>query len=567
MTMQVQRSDRRYQVLVALLLVALYLLPRLMHLDASVTTDEPFWLGRSANFYRAIFQGDLAATFQFAHPGVPTMWAGMVGYWFAFPEYINDYSTNLEMTFEIHNRIRASGLSELDVLIAARVSKIVLQAVIFLIAIILCHRRFGVLVAVLTGIIIALDPFLIAHDQVLHVDGLFAITSLAAVLALADAFATGRTSDRPWIIAGILAALAWLTRSTGIVLVVVLSGWMLVDLVMQRLIATRPFSEALRGHLRHALIWGMSSVLTTVGLWPALWVAPRRTLDSMLDWATMAAESGHEHPSFFHGIQQGDPGLLYYPVTLLWRLTPLTWLGVALFIGLLITGAAQRHLSSGTLRVVGMVTTFAVLYFIGMSLGEKKFDRYILPVYPVVDLMAALGFATAVTVVTGTITRYRRVVVTITLALIVAIQGGSYLSAHRYPLTYYNPLLGGLDRAVNVVRVGWGESEKEAAAFILAEASGKAVTVRTSGGRGPLLYFLHAPVVVQPHPFSTVADWESTDYYVASIQQWQRDIDGEVINYLEQFEPVKVVTVNGVPFTKVYNLEAIPPPPHLAKPV
>lgn len=562
--MRPQRTSRRFQVLAALFLAALYLFPRLMHLDASVTTDEPIWLGRSANFYLALFRGNFADTFQFAHPGVPTMWAGMIGYWFAFPDYAREYTNNFELTFEIHQRIRASGLSELDVLIAARMSKVVLQAIFFLIAIVYCHRRFGGVVATLTGIIIALDPFLIAHDRLLHVDGLFAITSFAAVMALADAFVTGWARARPWVIAGILAAFAWLTRSTGIVLVAVLAGWMLIDLVTERWSADRSFVSRFRHRLRPALIWGAAAFLATVAMWPALWVAPLRTLDFMLDWTTKAAERGHALPTFFDGtIQYGDPGLLFYPVTLLWRLTPLTLVGVALFTGFLITDAMYRHLSGGRVQTIGIATTFAVLYLIGMSLGEKKFDRYILPVYPIVDLIAALGFATAATTLIHTVTLDRRIVMATTLALIVIVQGGSYWSARLYPLDYYNPLLGGLDRAINEVRVGWGEAHKEAAEFILARAGGEEVTVRMSGTRGPLLYFLPEPVVVQPYRFETVADWESTDYYVSSIQQWQRDIRDEVIDYLEQFEPVKVVTIDGVPFIKVYKLNGIPPPPFL----
>ena len=562
-----QRTTTRWTwILAVTLLTALYLLPRLMYLDASVTTDEPIWLGRSANFYRALFQGDLADTFQFAHPGVPTMWAGMVGYWFAFPDYIDDYSTNYGITFDIHQRIRASGLHELDVLIAARVSKIVLQAVFFVIAIVFCRRRFGGAVAVLTGVIIALDPFLIAHDRLLHVDGLFAISCFAAVLALADAFATGHDTTRPWIVAGVLAAIAWLTRSTGAVLGVVVVAWMAIDLVRERSSSTQPLGTHVLGRLRAGLIWGGAALLTTVALWPALWVAPVATLGFMVEWSTKAAESGHGFPTFFNGaIQHGDPGWRFYPVTLLWRLTPLTMLGVALFLCFLVSGATRTHLTPRQVRTIGIVFTFALLYVTGMSLGAKKFDRYILPVYPIVDLLAALGLVMTAQLVMRMTRAGRQALVAAALALAIVVQGGSYLSARVYPLDYYNPLLGGLDRAVHEVRIGWGETLSETAEYILAEADGEALTVRTSSSRAPLLYFLPEPIVVEPGDFETIADWEATDYYVTSIQQWQRDIEEDVIGYLEGFDPVKVVSIDGVPFSRVYDLNDIPPPPFLAE--
>lgn len=546
------------------LLVGLYLLPRLINLDASVTTDEPIWLGRSANFYMALYEGHLADTFQFAHPGVTTMWAGMVGYWFVFPSYVTEYSGNFPLTFEIHQRIRAAGLSELDVLIATRISKILLQAIFFMIAIAFCQRRFGTLVALLTGIIIALDPFLIGNDQVLHVDGLFAISSFAAAMALANAFVIGPSQTRPWVIAGILAALAWLTRSTGLALIVVLAGWLLLDFITARRQAGKDTERRVWFYIRPALFWLGAALITTFALWPALWVAPRTTLSFVVDWAADAATAGHSLPTFFNGrIYPGDAGLLFYPITMLWRLTPVTLLGAALCVGLLIAGAVRAKMPNGTIRALAVVGSFALIYLIGMSLGDKKFDRYILPVYPFMEVVAALGFATMASIVGDTVRRHRRLITAGALALAVLFQGASYLTVFAYPLNYYNPLLGGLSSAVDEVQVGWGETDKEAAEYILDHAERDDVTVRMSGSRGPLLYFMPEPAVVQPHPFKTVADWQATDYYVSSVQHWQRDIYNDIIGYLERFEPVHVITIDGVPFNRIYDLNQIPAPPFL----
>ena len=59
------------------IVIALYAGVRLLDLDRLVTTDEPFWLGASANFYRALKTGDFANTYQLEHPGVLTMWGGV----------------------------------------------------------------------------------------------------------------------------------------------------------------------------------------------------------------------------------------------------------------------------------------------------------------------------------------------------------------------------------------------------------------------------------------------------------------------------------------------------------
>ncbi|HZO30571.1 MAG TPA: hypothetical protein VFH48_31755, partial [Chloroflexota bacterium] len=59
-------------LLLAVLLVLVALPPRLLETDRFVTTDELFWIGRSAAFGRAIETGQLGQTFQAGHPGVTT---------------------------------------------------------------------------------------------------------------------------------------------------------------------------------------------------------------------------------------------------------------------------------------------------------------------------------------------------------------------------------------------------------------------------------------------------------------------------------------------------------------
>jgi uncharacterized membrane protein YozB (DUF420 family) len=77
-------------------------------------------------------------------------------------------------------------------------------------------------------------------------------------------------------------------------------------------------------------------------------------------------------------------------INYLWRTTP------AVLIGLLLAGIAfifrrrlsfYRELQSVTLVLI----LFAVLYTIFMTIGDKKFDRHLLPVFAPPVLMAAVG--------------------------------------------------------------------------------------------------------------------------------------------------------------------------------
>ena len=93
-----------------------------------------------------------------------------------------------------------------------------------------------------------------------------------------------------------------------------------------------------------------------------------------------------------------DPGPLFYPLANLYRLTPLELLGL---IGLLISTiiasarAIQRRAQPLTPNLQ-QTTLLALACFIAfwslvMVLGPKKFDRYVLPTWPALMVLAAAG--------------------------------------------------------------------------------------------------------------------------------------------------------------------------------
>ena len=98
---------------------------------------------------------DFVHTDQMAHPGVLTMWAGMAAYWWSFPEYAQQVTVNLNHVYGIGGVLRDLGQDPMRVLIAARVSKIVLQAVFFVIA----------LVYMQPNLVVIIHKFYVGRDQ------------------------------------------------------------------------------------------------------------------------------------------------------------------------------------------------------------------------------------------------------------------------------------------------------------------------------------------------------------------------------------------------------------------
>lgn len=573
--MLLNRSERSYRPSVqslltpiaGLLVLASYLGIRLLDLDRMVTIDETLWIGRSANFLNAIAHGDWDLTYQMAHPGVMTMWAGALGFAVVLPEFVRLHPEQVSPSALVHGPLREIGADPLQTLVALRIAKLIIQTVVFMIGVWFLRRLFGGRVAVAAGLMIALEPFLIGHDRLLHIDGLFAASAFTATLALAVA-ARQPSSLRLWMVAGALGAITWLSRTPGLVLVplaaaaIVASAWIETGRGFRMLLSP----AVIRAIVVRLVAFNATLIVTSIVLWPALWAAPRDTFAAIVDFSENAAVVGHETTQVFNGeVVTGDPGPWYYPVTLAWRLSPFTILGVVLFLMLLVI-ARRAVVRDGERLPLLLVGGFGAVYFLGMTLAAKKFDRYVLPDYQVLVLLSALGWIGLATLVWRHRSVIARGAVVLLIGLVIAGQGVIAVSTRPYGLDYFSPLLGGMQAAEGDLLLGWGEGLDEAAAIILAQPRGEHAVVATSNNRTSLLYFLPDTAQVIPARSmgtdATVRAWTTMDYYVAYTMQWQRN-GGFEIAYLDGFEPIGTVDVNGVVFARVYDVRDIAPPPEV----
>ena len=108
---------------------------------------------------------------------------------------------------------------------------------------------------------------------------------------------------------------------------------------------------------------------------------------------------------------------------------------------------------------------FALVFWALMSLGVKKFDRYLLPALGALLLLAGWGWERAAAWWVALPNRSARLA-SGGLALVLGLQLLSSLGTAPYYLSYYNPLLGGSARAPNTMMVGWGEGLDQAAAYL-----------------------------------------------------------------------------------------------------
>ncbi len=545
---------RNRLVLAALLLIFALWLPRAFALDRFVTADEHAWLARSGNFYHALVRGQWVDTFQRHHPGVTVTWAGLAGFLFTYPQYAWDAPGQFGwLTEEIEPFLRSQGHDPMQVIAAARSVIVVVISMTLLVVFVLAARPFGLWPALLGVGLIAFDPFHIAHSRLLHLDGLVSSLMLLAVVAWLIYLVERQRAAL--VTAAVAAALAWLTRSPALflgplfILLAVVAGWWLPG---------RGEPHPWMAWLRGGVVWGVMAAAIFVLLWPAMWVDPLGSVRQVLDAAGEYAAEGHLKPTFFNGdIYAGDPGFAFYPVTYLWRSTPITWIGLALAAGAFALRRAPLQTRPQRFMAASLLV-YALGFMIFMNIGAKKFDRYLLPSYLPLDLIAGLGWGAALlwarerAIERGTLR-----VLPLAVVAILAAQAALALPTYPYYLTYYNPLMGGSAVAPQVMMIGWGEGADIAGRYLDAKPDAARLTVASGYTNGPLSYFFRGRTL-------PIYFWHEADYAVLFAQDRQRQLPSrKSAAYFQHLTPEQIITLNGLDYAHIYDLRGAPLPDYV----
>jgi hypothetical protein len=600
-------SITQWLVLAFVLALAIFL-PRRMGLSRLVTPDEHLWLNRSANFYMALNTGEFAQTRQSVHPGVTVTWAGTAGFITRYPQYLTS-GLDKANPEAFNNYLRSlKDVTPLELLASGRIFMILAHTLVLLACFWYASRLLGVFPAFLGLMLVAFDPLHLALTRLLHVDGMLSNLMLLSLLAL---LGWAQTRSRvALIVSGAAAGLAMLTKLPAILLppiaalIIAYTVWK--DDVLNResnlkshcephfgeavslrsirllrrrkehrrlamtgssqIISTRDVLPQLAMPvIRAGLLWGVVVLIVFVALWPAMWVAPIDTLASLanLGRSQMVTEQGKQ--LFFDGeiLSSGGFGVeqwYFYPLTYLWRSTPVVWMG------LLLAGVAfwKKHpaLSLPSSRATGgWFLFFVVAFTILMSLSAKKYDRYLLPVYAPLDMLAGVGWAYLASLLgKQRFPALQRLLPLGVLAGVVALHAGLALNTHPYYFTYYNPLLGGGRRAVQVMQIGWGEGLDQAAQYLNQKPGVKKIKAISSITSGCFSYFFEGQDREMPYLNDEAVDeddWQKfieSDYAVIYISQWQRNIAPPILDYVSQKTPEHTVWINGLEYARIYKL-------------
>lgn len=523
--------------LFALAIFGLALWPRLAAAPRVVTADEDVWLGLAANFAVALLQGDFEHTYQIGHPGVTGFWATLAGAGF---ERLKPYAGLVQ--YGQHASLRRAAAREptfLEDLAAARRGHAVTNALLIAALSLLTRRLLGTRPALLAGGLLALDPFLVAHAQVIRMDSLQAGFVTLSVLAAAIAWAS-RGGGRYLAFGGACLGLALLSKTSSIVALPALllgAGWRLARLV--RAAGARVATVRLLGEA--GLFWLAAVGAALLGL-PALWSAPQETLARIVEYTRWSSETAPQFGNFFLGQPVATPPGWYYLVVLLYRSTPATLAGLVLLAALL-----PGHRDRLTTRAPALLCLVALVVVVVAALAPaaKKADRYLLPAWPTLLILAGFGLSQVFS-----LPPRRRNPADAAALLLLVVQVAWLPPLNPYPLTYYNPLLGGLPVARNVLLVGWGEGLEEAASRLNGLPGAEMAVAATLYSEALRANFRGTSL--------PLARYAEADYLVDYVNMEQRRLLPPALNaYVATVEPLASISIGEVPFAQIYQLPHI----------
>lgn len=179
--------------LVVLVIFLLGLSLRIIDLGTGLTTDEILWIDRSPGFIDAILSHQWDETFKAPHPGVVTMWLSGISI-----KAFNGSGFPAKLSF-------------------ARAPTVIITSLSIILIFYFIRILFNTKIALLSATLIALDPFLLAHSRLIHLDAILTSFMLLCLLSLMVFLKKPRTELL--IMAGILLGLSILTKLPAIFLI------------------------------------------------------------------------------------------------------------------------------------------------------------------------------------------------------------------------------------------------------------------------------------------------------------------------------------------------------------
>jgi hypothetical protein len=526
------------------------------------------WLVRSLAFNEAVDAHDWAATYQQYHPGYTTMLIGGTSLR-VYHKAINTASpvyAPLRALFDWAMPPSATRLGR-D-MIAGVVGLAAVNVALLALIILALARLGGWRLGFSAGGLIAFAPFFLADSRMFHVDALLSSLMLLSALLMLLYRETDRL--RYLVLSGLAAGCALLTKTPALYLIPYTGLVLGVSLILKladgwperrREGISWIFRPLWRGLIGPLLLWLVMAALP-FALWPAMWVGPVAVLRDMARNLSFHAGSPHPHQRFFLGriyAVSEPPNRLFYPVVLLFRTSFMTSTLALVVLGMAALG--DRRCALPLRRPTFWLLVAYVFFFaLQMTLGTKQDQRYILPAFLAVIVLAGVGLAAAATLVDRKQSTRRGDAVQNSSAVLTG-PGGNALVAAAVALqliaglpyapdygAHFNQLFGGNRVASHVLEVG---DQTEGILYV-----GRYLQEHAQSGETAAIMSRSNPSMAQYYD-EVVAMKPGADYYFFDLNHWQRLLESDTWMPLwEEFDgdaPELIVQFDGVTYLWLFK--------------
>lgn len=539
---------------------------RLSSLDAHWSSDEARWLLRSIDFKSAVKNGKFSETLIAYHPGVTTMWIAGLRTLFTEP------------SLNVLNLSWARWFIGVVVWLAIGITCLLL------------YKLFGQSVALAGFACLVTSPLFLAQTRRVHTDAL-AATFIFLTVLLFLLYCQNRQTYGYLLFSGAAFGLAVLSKSYALILLL----WVPLCLLLLR--ARRPSN--FWTSLVEGLCFLNCAVLIVFILWPIFWtplflgmalsllgltvvlfrkikkercpfwivgvalaalcfigLRALQTVWYVFDRVNWAVTTPHEVEHFFLGKVVNDPGWFFYPFVLAIKSTPLM-LPLAIVGCILLwrqrkqTEETARHFKTGLALVIGVV-----LFTVCFSATSKKFSRYLLPIFPMLEILAAIGLVQGFKGIyaalcsrfqTLEVPLYKNAFLVIVCLAFFFIQTLPVLALHPYYGTYYN-LCWKVTDITQIITVGEASGLDVAAKYLNEKPDAHNLVVQVSPLATEFVYHYFQGYVYRADRQANL----SPDYEVVYIRDSQIGRVPQTGTLNGELEAV--ITLNGIDHVWIYKV-------------
>lgn len=537
----------RSLLLLGIFLVSLTL--RVLAITIPLNSDEVLWMSRGTTFIRNLLEGDLTNTYLRHHPGVTNMW--VIGSSMLLNCLLHKYFPGL-----LHLNLPPHMAACLDInqfpinlYILPRLVQAVITSACMVCLYLLTKRLLGQAVALCSMSLLLLEPFFLSYQRYLTTDALQADFGVLAVLLVLLYLQSGR--ERKLLVAsGVLMGLATASKITALFL---LPGVVLQVVLIELGVWRGCFlKRGWKQQLRDLGFWGATILAVFVLIFPAVWVSPSYVVSKIYKGLLRESDRGY---FFFLGEMTDSPNLLFYPLVLAYRLSPVLQVGLLAVTALLIPKLRCRR---EKIPNIAALAVLSVCVLVILSLSSSKIDRYINLCLPILALLSAVGWLEIMAWVSGwirqtKITNWQINQGVITALSIVVLQIVVLLPHYPYYITYYNPLLGGSRLAQHLFMIGQGEGLEKAASWLNQSPNIQQIKAASWYSSSFAAYFQGQTLSIDKYIQQGFQPWTQAHRVVLYHNQFQRQLpEQKMIAYFADQQPLYTVRLHDIDYVQVY---------------